>query len=311
MNRCKTLVIVALASGMGYVIGARTLLRTDNQGDPENRACEHNRESLALHSRPGRAHDCRESTADRHSLTATIGALSPDLLRDRISETFSGGYMALLAIIQGVALGALVTTLYSRMSGHTSSAPGLSETNLALQAAGTFVAIIIVTEQYFLFVRLVRWEPVIFDTLAPYAVGLGEVSEAVFLGKNEYWWGSAAVLLLAGSLAFAYTWLRISKDVFGSLPNMYEPFKRSVRRQAIASFITGFGSLILCLASVSHSLLSIPISYQWIYPVCTATTIVGAMLIRYFSLYGMNRWSVRDGIKERINERSKRQPTPK
>ena len=142
-------------------------------------------------------------------------------------------------------------------------------------------------------------------------MGLGEVSEAVFLGKNEYWWGSAAVLLLAGSLAFAYTWLRISKDVFGSLPNMYEPFKRSVRRQAIASFITGFGSLILCLASVSHSLLSIPISYQWIYPVCTATTIVGAMLIRYFSLYGMNRWSVRDGIKERINERSKRQPTPK
>ena len=170
MNRCKTLVIVALASGMGYVIGARTVLRTDNQGDPENRACEHNRESLALHSRPGRAHDCRESTADRHSLTATIGALSPDLLRDRISETFSGGYMALLAIIQGVALGALVTTLYSRIFAclHLKRSGVLGVTNLALQAAGTFVAIIIVTEQYFLFVRLVRWEPgVLFDTLAP------------------------------------------------------------------------------------------------------------------------------------------------
>jgi hypothetical protein len=236
----------------------------------------------------------------------TTGALNPDLLRDRISETFSGGYMTLLAIIQGVALGTLVTTLYSRISsGEVSRASGLSAANLALQATGTVIAIVIVTEQYFLFVRLVRWEPTIFDTLAPYALGLGEVGEAAFLGKNEYWWGSAAVLLLvlAASMAFGYTWLRISKDVFGSLWKIYRPFKHSVRRQAIASLTLGLGSLVLCATSLPNSWLAIPARYNWIYPACTAASIIGAMLVRRFALYGTKRWTLRSGVRERINER--------
>jgi hypothetical protein len=117
------------------------------------------------------------------------------------------------------------------------------------------------------------------------------------------------VLLLAGSLAFAYTWLRISSSVFGTMPYRYKPFKRSVGFQAIISLAVGLMSAVLCWASVPHRSLSIPISAQWIYLACTIVTIAAAILVRYLSLYGVKRWPAWGAIRERIADRLGRQAT--
>ncbi len=305
---------MAFASGIGFAIGAQLRLRPGKQCDAGNREDNYDCKLSTNKSPSQSAEQSQERNSGQGNATRARGSLNPlsrALLLERTSETFSGGYMTLLAIIQGVALAALVTTLYDRISvRHFSSASALSHANLALQACATLAGIIIVTEQYFLFVRIIRWQPVIYDTMAPYLIGLGEVSEAVFIGKNEYWWASAAVLLLAGSFAFGYTWLRISRTDFGSLPERYEPFKRSVGRQAIAGLIMGLASFGLCLSSVPHSTLTIPTSYQWIFPLCSFGTIAGAVLMRRFSLPGINRWSLRDGINERLRERRERQHVP-
>jgi hypothetical protein len=78
-------------------------LEPGSPGGPDSRAKARGRSAprTATHQEPEGIDDQVEVT-DRRNLTDTVGALNPDRLRDRISETFSGGYMTLLAIIQGV-----------------------------------------------------------------------------------------------------------------------------------------------------------------------------------------------------------------
>jgi hypothetical protein len=316
MRNAKCLSTAIMAAVLGYLVGSRFRVHSGRRRYVEE-----------SHDRQGRnpriEAACDISDTDRASRAPTSSELIPDgtgpltrqLLKDRISETFSGGYLTLLAIIQGVALAALITSLYDRIFlDDIIKDSGLQEANLALQAAGALAAIVVITDNYFLFVRLVRWNPTLMDTIAPYALGIGEVGAAYAVGNNVDWWGAVSLTLFAGALAFGYTWVRVSEDVFGELKDrLYRPFLRSVFWQCTASLALAVVSLVpfgLSLARAESGVRSESSLFQWFLIIFTVGAILGAVLIEVLSLWERNaltnadirKWKLGQGIDKRRTE---------
>jgi hypothetical protein len=312
MKQLKNLLIGLAAGLLGYLLGRRAVRGSTGvtdfqQTSPSMHCCGQGSIQEPIH-------DHRESLSAENQLEDTTGALFPKLLRDRISETFSSGYMTLLAIIQGVALGGLVTTLYNRIfEDHIGQATRLYDANIAIQALGVLIAIVIVTDQYFLFVQQVRWVPIILDTGAPYAMGVGEVGAALFLGKNPYWWASVTILLFAAAIAFGYTYVRVTPQVFGVMREVYPRFVRSVALQALLSFVAAILSLLAVFVSLPNSSVAsnLHLGSQRVLPIWTGVIILGAMLIKVSSFgerkvyakYGIERFSMRVAVKKRWHDR--------
>jgi hypothetical protein len=104
-----------------------------------------------------------------------VESFSPAVLRRRAAEVFPAGYLTLIAIIQGVALGtAIVATQQQLLSQHGT----LERLTVEAQALGVFMAIVIITHRYLVLTVNARRTPTIFDTLIPYALGVGEISAA-------------------------------------------------------------------------------------------------------------------------------------
>src|SRR5215469_15341018 len=132
------------------------------------------------------------------------------LLR-RIEDNFATGYQTMTAIIQGVALVALVTTSAHAVFGTTS---GSQVAIAASQAVAVFVIIIITTDQYFQLAASTRWLPSTIDTAIPYLIGAGEAIAALSLGDNTRWWASISWSLLAGAIAFGHSAVRAAPEGF-------------------------------------------------------------------------------------------------
>jgi hypothetical protein len=167
------------------------------------------------------------------------GAESLDwtIFRRRIEDIFANGYLTSLAIIQGVALGLLLST--TAMQWYRSS--GLTHhVMVALQAVASFTAIVVVTHRYLLLTVMARWVPTIFDTLIPFSIGVGEIGLALLIGHFVAWWGATLAFAIAGMSSYSHSRLRAGPDSFGQLQVMYRRF-RSVSSRAIAGllFLTG------------------------------------------------------------------------
>jgi hypothetical protein len=316
MRNGKYLSVTIVGAVLGYVVGSRFPVHSSRRKHVEEshdgRECNARIQAVGHVSHTDRA---SRAPASGQLIPDGTGPLTRQLLRDRISETFSGGYLTLLAIIQGVALAALITSLYDRIFlGNIVKDSGLQDANLALQAAGALAAIVVVTDNYFLFVRLVRWNPTLIDTIAPYALGIGEVGAAYAVGNNVDWWGAVSLTLFAGALAFGYTWVRISEDVFGELKDkLYRPFLRSVFRQCAASLALAVVSLVpfgMSLARAESGVRSESSVFQWFLIIFTVGAILGAVLIELLSLSernaltnaGIRKWKLGQGIGKRREE---------
>ena len=213
------------AALVGFIVGAevRSNDKERKSGTPARSASEDN----ARHG---------ESALD------ALEPLDPNLLRKRISDIFSAGYLTLVAIIQGVAFGVVLSTArHAVFSGPVDS----RLTSLA-QTLAVLVAIIVVTNQYFLLTEMVRWTPTVLDTVIPYALGMGEVGSALTVGDNSLWWGAVSILIFASVMSFLYSGMRATEEVFGSMKDLHRSFRRSVRFQTL---ICGF--LLLCSTGVT------------------------------------------------------------
>ncbi len=150
------------------------------------------------------------------------------ILRKRVAELFPGGYLTLIAIIQGVALGVLLNSVNSQV--FSASTP-LHRLTAAAQAFGVLAAIVIITHRYFLLTATVRWGPTVLDTFFPYALGVGEVSAALLIGNNAGWWAAVSVLFLAAVSSFAHTLARATDEMFGGLDLLRAQFRHAIKLQ--------------------------------------------------------------------------------
>jgi hypothetical protein len=136
----------------------------------------------------------------------------------------------MIAIIQGVAFSFLLVTAHDELFANV---PITLRLTIWAQALAVLIAIIVVTDQYFQLIDVVRWDLGSLDTALPYIVGVGEVGAALYLGNNARWWGSIAALLLAGALAFMYSGRRTVRSEFEEVSKTYVFSHDAVRQSAI------------------------------------------------------------------------------
>ena len=181
----------------------------------------------------------------------------------RIGESFKNGYLALVAIIQGVAFGALVTVAVNATSTRL---PVAQTAALATEAFVTLIAIVAITDEYLQLLRAVQWNPSSVDTVIPYALGSGEVVAALSVGSHTRWWAAISFVLIMAVGAFRYS-ERHAKEAtsraYWDTANRRR-FAYVVRRLRITCSIMLFYAVTICLLS-AFAVLS-PVAYVFAPP---------------------------------------------
>jgi hypothetical protein len=206
--------------------------------------------------------------------TGTIEPFSAGVLKRRIIEVFPAGYLTMIAIIQGVALGAAIVTTQQQLHDQ----PGtINRFTVVSQALSVFVAIVVITHRYLILTIDDRWAPTIFDTLIPYALGVGEITTAVVIGRNVTWWIAVSVLFLAAAGTYAHTYIRVpGAPLQGS-------DRKSIRiRMIYCCALLGYSATVAALAAVDL----IP---GWLGIILPYGTIIGAIAVAINGERAQNR----------------------
>lgn len=148
----------------------------------------------------------------RDQPTDVLETLTTETLRKRTLDIFPAGYLTVMAIIQGVALGLLLQQLLGAGGGGVFRSPHPGA--LISEAVASFLAIVVASYEYLWFTTIMRWTPTFLDTLVPYLLGVAEIVPVLLLGRFTWWWISTVVLFAVGGLAFWHTIWRSSPGMF-------------------------------------------------------------------------------------------------
>jgi hypothetical protein len=166
-------------------------------------------------------------------------------------DSFATGYQTLVAIIEGVAFGALIASQNVIFGGGSISqhltAAGQLITTLTVIAASTY--------EYLKLVRAVQWPLKIPDTTVPYLLGIGQVGMAISIGSNPRWWGSIAVQSFLSVWAFVYSRIRGKQDKakFAGAEEGRRRFVSDITAYAVACAALFIGEAIMCALAVRHA----------------------------------------------------------
>ncbi len=282
---------VAVAAVIGFAVGASwTHMRAR---DTESSGLSLGDHDVAFQPGPAPEQRLPQPASSPTRLALAIEPLSPDVLMRRVADVFPAGYLTIIAIIQGVALGAAIVTSQQQLLGQRGI---IDDLIVEVQALGVFAAIVIITHRYFVLTVNSRWTPTIFDTLIPYALGVGEISTALLIGRNTAWWTAVSVVFLIAVGAFAHTYIRQSRT---PLPGSF--------RESLASRIFWCGSLLAYSTAVTI-LSANNIGPRWLYVIFPSTVTIGAIAVafigersqnRLYDAYGIPRWRPRSSRSER------------
>lgn len=156
--------------------------------------------------------------------TGILEPLTLQSISQRVGDTYREGYLTLLAIIQGVALGILIPEIQQQWLQNPAAS---YRTRIATQALATLIIVIVTTHRYLLLTVIGRWVPTVFDTVIPYALGVCEISAAVTIGRNIAWWCSVAVFSVSAVSAFVHSRVRMPAVAFGELRPLYNRFRHA------------------------------------------------------------------------------------
>jgi len=166
-------------------------------------------------------------------------------------DSFAAGYQTLVAIIEGVAFGALIVT-GQQVIFRSASIP--RQLIAASQLSATFMVIAAVTYEYLQLVRAVQWSPRLADTTFPYLLGVGQVGMAISIGNDPHWWGSVAVLSLLSAWAFIYSRIRAKQAKFAGGEKHYKAFVSMITAFAVASTSLFLCEAVMCALAVGRAL---------------------------------------------------------
>ncbi|WP_210479200.1 hypothetical protein [Naasia sp. SYSU D00948] len=212
--------------------------------------------------------------------------LAPDILdrsnlRARSVEVFPTAYSALLSVVQGLALGALVAKIFE-------GDDGAGAIPVWMQAFTSLVTITVVFYMYSWLVLVARWTPTIFDTLVPLVLGMSEIALVSQVGSTA-WILFLALVQLAGSAAFLHSILRIRPDLFEHVSVFVSIRKLLLFLMLLASSSGG-------VAVFGWAWLNGAPAEQWISPFASAGgLVVGIIMVvasevtlrRIFAQYGL------------------------
>lgn len=146
--------------------------------------------------------------------------IKKEWIQTGILNSFSGMYLTMLSIIQGVALGLLVGQIYDTQTG----CPNISTHGIEflLMCFLTLLIIIVLWHSYFWLSVVAAWTPLIWDSLFMFLIGAIEFIAVKSIGSTD-WFYAVAFIGVVGSLQYFYNrkmlpkpaWHDNTKDVGG------------------------------------------------------------------------------------------------
>jgi hypothetical protein len=214
------------------------------------------------------------------------------LLRRRSLDTFSGGYLTFIAIIQGVALTVLADRAASSLvEQHSTGWPLLAAIG---QCASSFVALLVITYDYLWFTSIVGWPLTFTDTLVPYVLGGCEIATARFVGRADAWWISFTALAGVGILAYLRTRMKSDDVEFADQSGTARDIiKKLTSRQmgcCAALMVLSLGAVWVSFDNRLH--VEAYLAVVAFLPACTAPSLVllsGRGLDDLYAAFGMSR----------------------
>jgi hypothetical protein len=262
-----------MAAVIGFAVGASWRhMRARNTAHGQPVPVDH--DVVFQSSAPPSENQLSPSTSSSTRMTDDVESFSPDLLKRRVGEVFPAGYLTIISIIQGVALGAAIVTTQQQLLDQRSTIDRLT---VGVQAFAVFVAIVVITHRYFVLTVNARWTPTILDTLIPYALEVGEITTALLVGRNTAWWVATSVLFLAAIGAFGHTYLREAR----------EPLYATIRESLMTRIIYCSISLAYCVTAAILSANNV--HPRWLYAALPCGTIIAAIAVAINGEYTQNK----------------------
>ncbi len=125
------------------------------------------------------------------------------MIKTSITNSFSGMFLTMLSIVQGVALSLLIFNFPVNIAGWQ-----VFPLEKLLMCLITLLTIIILWHSYFWLAVVARWTPLMWDSLLLFLIGAIELIAVRSIG-NHLWYYALAILGIFGGLQYFYNAVRL------------------------------------------------------------------------------------------------------
>jgi hypothetical protein len=227
--------------------------------------------------------DQRHRTAAVHTWARgeAIQPLTTEVLIRRSLEFSASGFLTIISIIQGVALGLLAQQAFEKRT-----------VLVAFQSVALLMVFVAVFYFYMTLSILLRWAPSFLDAFLPFAIGGLEIPPAFFLGNPGPWAAWLAIFWLFTSAGVLITIKWAPPSHFGGDPIAHGMMHRLLWELQIVTIIGGVLSGIVAVVTTAVPHGAVPAAIE----VCIVLATVGGVVAaiernsaRIHRYYGVNR----------------------
>lgn len=204
------------------------------------------------------------------------GDISPrgeEEIESRMKEVFPAGYMTALAIIQGVALGFLLTTAQAQFLQHSTLRYRVM---IGTQALAVFIIIVVVTHRYMTLTGLSRRRMLTgFDVFIPFVLGVAEMGSAQLIGYVTAWWCAILFFSCAGIGVYLHSRRRSNPET----AYISTQFRKVTTRAMLLLASLGLWSAVAIIESTNGA------GSGWFDALSPAVAVIVPLLIEFFGRY--------------------------
>jgi hypothetical protein len=161
-------------------------------------------------------------------------------VKDLIDQGFPAIYLAMICIIQGVALGIFINNVFINYGYNGISLNFISyiKVRFILYSFLSFMVIALISYEYSWYVLVFRYPMRIYDILIPFTLGFLEVAPTFYLMDQYGWWFWISITSFFAVISYSYSIYNCEEKMF---PNKYsyEISIGSIKRNRIFCFFFG------------------------------------------------------------------------
>ena len=176
-------------------------------------------------------------------------------IKDSIQDSFSGMYLTVLSIIQGVALSLLISKVFDIKIIYRDVST--YEIEYLLMCLLMFLIIIVLWHSYFWLAVVAAWTPLIWDSLFMFSLGAIEFIAIKSIG-SIFWFYAVAFIGIFSGLQYHYNVSKLPEEVWDDdtkeIGNWIRKYKKE---RGWYLFGIGIGTLIVTVLSHKYSWLRI------------------------------------------------------
>ncbi len=176
--------------------------------------------------------------------------LDKEEFKRRIENSFPNVYLTFISIIQGVALGILVTNTFVYINAVTAN--DLSWTRYLPYSIMSFVLLMIMSYEYTWFVGVFRWSPKVLDTVVPFVLGASEITPTFFLAQPRKWWITTAIFCILGAIGFWNSLRNCKKSMFPGNIKAYELTSAALKSDILIALLFALSCFIASNLSLNR-----------------------------------------------------------